>query len=304
MNAKLSKTLTVSRSTCLRRGGSGRLKYARFVWALALVLSSASAFSADWTLVPSVTARAGWSDNLFLDSDDPGNQPTGREEISTAWAQGSIGADLYARTQLDYFRLGLVLDYNGYSEDVDVEQGNQDVVFQYRRKGQRSQVRLNGFVRRDSITRAIRDPADFDEIAEEEIDLGSGDLTTDQDSVPSFDGHRIRAAARPSFEFSLNQKTSAEFRYAYNNLDYSGIPEGTFQAFSRHTLDASIGRRISPSDTVSLTVLGGRFETDDDLTETDTLGITLSYERALREDLDVYAWISGLENETTSVVSP
>jgi len=231
-------------------------------------MSLNQAFAEQWYVKPSISAGVTSSDNLRLNT---------ANEISETGYTISPSVEIGTKSEISSITLGVSGSSTRYSGGGINDSDNLRINLGMNRKSERSQMGLNlSFAQLSALTSEQED---------------SGLL------VPGRESDRV--TVRPSFSYSLSQKQSVQFSLGHSSLDYdSGA--ASLVGYTNNDVSGTYSYQASPKNTYTFSVTGSSYESDNSVTESDSVGLSIGVNHSFSETINGSANIGGRKTENTT----
>lgn len=218
------------------------------------------ASAADTYFVPGASARFEHDSNRNL---TPDGQPSENVTGYRATAEALIGSrtprsDTQLRPQISISRYPDTKEFNQTEAQVDL------------RSNYRSQRSTLGLIARYSRTSEYN--AEFADIAFDDFDPTAPVVGGDGRVIAS--ERRTRIDVRPSFLYQLTPRTGIGLDVLAQDVSYDADGPTSQVDHRNYDFDLHVTRLLTPKTTMLLGVFVSRYETDDDLNQTDGYGLS------------------------------
>lgn len=232
-------------------------------------VSPVSAYAAEWSLNPSVTAKAGYNDNFRMST---ANELTVRET--------SLAPELmFARTTETSRMAGTVgFNFRRYDED-GIDTNDRFLNFNASRNtSPLNQLGLDIGYRRDTT-----------------LDTELDDTGVVLDRSP-----RTSWTLSPRWTRTINEKTRLNTSYRFTDVSYSQEQQTNLADYQLHSINADLGYRISARTVISPVLGLSRYKRDDGLRRTDNASVSLLINHDFSERLAGFASVGARHSSSTT----
>lgn len=234
---------------------------------------STAAAAEKWYWEPVFSARAGYDDNIRLES----------SEQESAFNAHLVGDARFGfRTEVSDVKFQTLLGTHQYD-------GADDLDYNEALFGMESSLRhnLDTFGLDASLHR--------DSSRTSELDT-TGSVNT---SIP-----RIKGYISPSWSRQLSEKSLLRLSYAYTNVDYQNKPGTNLTDYRYQLADIGLIQNLSETTTLQATLIGSHYKADGtSYAKTETLGFQIGLSRRFSETLNVSVAL-GLSDIDTFFINP
>ena len=240
---------------------------------LSMLIISAVANAAQWSLAPEIEANGRYEDNPRLSE-------TGDEnEIWGGALDLSLTGERKTERSSISFRPRLYMDrYDDSDEDSD----DQFLDIYATTQGQRSVFRLNGNLSNEQVRRGEVSTVEFSESELDETDESdSGRIDRRRD--------RFRWRVRPEYIFDLTRRTKLGTAAQYIDVDYNNEVPGEALDYTDSSVELFISRVLSEKSEIRLTAFGSKYESDEISNDSQSYGGKLTYQNDATETFSWYA---------------
>jgi hypothetical protein len=220
-----------------------------FAVAVLLAGASSSVGAADWSLDPRVTLNGVWDDNRRL-------TPIHGQEIEVWGAEIVAELGINAETPRSSFYMTPRVRSTFYPDESALETTNGFFDMGYEGRGQRSKAGFDAFYSRQETV------GNFFPDAQGGGGLGNPDPGEDIGNSPVTNVER-RFRFRPTAEFELTQRVVLDVDLGYLDVAYDQQEANERQDFTSGFLRGALGYRVTPQQTLSIRLEGGRYEPKD-----------------------------------------
>lgn len=233
-------------------------------------LASGIACSDQWALTPSISMRGQYDDNINMSVDAP---------VSDWYATVSPLLDARKSTATSSIGVGARLIFNRYSDANRRDTNIQLFTFSGRNRSRLSRYDLTGSYKRDTTIMTTVTRADDDG---EEQD-GTDDVGDVDDNIVQTIVRRGQLLLRPSWSYEFGRMSSLRLGYSLNLTTYGDEAGTSLVDYGRQGVDASLIRRLSQKDQITVGAVASYFEAPDRGSETDDYSIFTRWGHAYSE---------------------
>lgn len=221
-----------------------RACHGRFVVGLAAgVLVCSPAYGAQWLFQPSVDVGAIHDDNIRLVTSP---------QDSTSGYLAAARLVTERRTETSRADIDAVVVHSAYdSEDVNDKTEQRLRLDAEKQTSERGTLGLDGEYRRDTLFESVVVEDGIGD--EQDVDIG---LTTLSEV------RRRRLYLRPSWRWSLTERSTIELAYRRTDVSFSGGSAGNLRDYDDDRFSATYSRQLSPRDDFLLTANYFQFQPD------------------------------------------
>jgi len=234
-----------------------------------LLLGTGAVRAAEWKIEPSVTARAGYNDNLRLNIDD---------EISTVETALSPSVVFSMTTPESGVSGGLHLNFRRFEKDSNLDENNVSFDLNSFHRMERSQVGLNASIIKDST-----------------LDSQLEDTGVVFDRV-----RRVQLNGGPNWSYNINELTQVSLGYGYTDVRYLNAGGTGFTDFTSHNFQSSLSRIINERTTLSVFLSHNRNDNENGVkSNTSNLQGGFSYQFSETLSASLFAGIRRTETDAS-----
>jgi hypothetical protein len=195
------------------------------------------------------------------------------------------------------------LRFQHYPDRRDIERLEQFLDFSTRNQStERSAWRLDArYSRRDAFNAELGD-ASFDELDPDQFD-DLVDIDRDDPAGGTEPGEilneetRTRYQVSPSFNHRFTETTGINLNADYRAVRFSAESGPNRREYDQAEVGAALTHRLNPRSVISIGPYAARFETRDDLNTTDSIGLTLGWDRVWSELWETRLQLTGEHSE-------
>ena len=211
-----------------------RTMFRKITACVILILSTCSAYSAEWKIDPMLRFRAGYNDNLNLDT---------RNEVSTAEATFSPSAVFSVATPTSGASGNVHFDFRRFESDSNLNDNNSRFKLNAFRNLERSRLSLDlGFIKDTTL----------------DSQLEATGLAFGRKRRQSF-------TVSPNWIYTFNERTRISANYSYRDVNYLNPDNVRFIDFTANSGQASLTRVMNEKTTASLTLSGSQSDSDNNV---------------------------------------
>lgn len=206
---------------------------------LLLAGCAAGVKAAEWAIDPKLNFRAGYNDNLRLNTDN---------EISTAEAAFSPSAIFSVRTPKSGASGNVRFDFRRYEDDSNLDDNNSRFEVNSFHSLERSRLGLDlGFIKDTTLDSQLDETGlAFDRVRRQRIDIS------------------------PNWIYSFNERTRLSANYGYSDVEYKNAGGTGFTDFTLNSAQTSLVHILNERTEGSITLSRTHSDNDNDVESTNT----------------------------------
>jgi hypothetical protein len=262
-----------------------------FAFALAaaslLLLLPRSSPAQQWLLTPEIEIGAHHVDNPRLSEDTETDAITGGLlDAGLAFRRNTQTSTLLLRPRAAIFR---------YSDAPTEDSESYFLDFGADTENQRSTWRIDGNYRQEQVFRGETTSADFDDIADDEVQTGTGRTFTRR--------QRDLWRLNPGASFELTQLTSLRVDLSYLDVQYDLEELGEAVDYNDSRIEAEVARSLSQHSEISAGVFASRYDPQNVDRETDSTGARVRYQQGV-SDISTFFVDIGVQESRSETADP
>jgi hypothetical protein len=225
--------------------------------------AAADAWAQETVITPAVDVGAEWDSNREM-------LPETANADSSMSYRATLETTLSRRTPRSQttFRPRIVAQEFPDRSGIDPIEGFLDLRTNYQTlKGNLGL--LGRWARQDAIHAEFSDAA-FD-------DFDPNDPQAGEQSIVLVGRTRTTTQVMPTFAYSITETTQLDANVEYLAVDYSDDVSGVSQSYTSPSAEVTIAHEVTPRAQIAIGPYYARFETDDDINKTDTIGAVASW---------------------------
>ena len=206
---------------------------------LILVASTGATYSAEWKIDPTISLRAGYNDNLRLNTDD---------KISSAEATFNPSAIFSVATPTSGASGTVDLKFRRFEDDSNLDDNNSRFEVDTFHNLERSRLGLDlGFVKDTTLDSQLEATGfAFDRVRRQSI------------------------TATPNWTYTFDPRTRISANYSYSSTEYKNAGGTGLVDFTLNSAQASLTRVLNERATASITLSRTKSDNDNDVESTNT----------------------------------
>jgi len=235
---------------------------------LSVLFLSNSLLAAQKYIRPSVSAGLSYNDNIRLSSTNKDSEFSFNLRPSVAFG---------VKSEVSSITLNLVGDSRRYAGGSNNDSNDISLNLSANKRTERASFGLGvNFSRRSALT------AEQDD---------SGLLVPDTESD--------RLSISPSFTYTLSQRQSISLGYSKDKIDYNS-GAGSLVGYSNQAFNGSYNFQSSAKNSYSISLSSSEYETEDSLTETESINLSVGIQHKFTETLSGSANIGSRDTDSTT----
>ncbi|MFC1772567.1 hypothetical protein ACFL3A_04340 [Pseudomonadota bacterium] len=216
-----------------------RTVFGKTLTILLLPVYAASVEAAQWKIDPTLSLKAGYSDNIRQTIDD---------KISSAEATFSPSSRFSVETAESGLSGDLRFDFRRFEEDSNLDDNNARFLIDSFHRMERSEIGLDIGLIKDTTL---------------DSQLENTGLIFNRET-------RYTVYAGPNWAYNLDERTTADFSYQYRDVQYDNNDDNGFVDFNTHNGQASLSRIVNDRTTASAIISYSLSNNDNDVETNNT----------------------------------